>query len=139
MRLIATALCAPLVVAAACSNSSRCADMGFERLRQADRAVVTVDSRSVGTALRSKEALRALEEFAELHGSGWGSPWYGTPVARLRVDFFSGNRFLGDLGVGSNFLAAQGCGYVQSRKLAAADRAELVGLIGAADPYAAKR
>lgn len=55
------------------------------------------------------------------------------------MDFFAGNRFLGDLGVGSDFLTAQGCGYVQTRSIDPVGRAEIIGLTGAIDPYAERR
>jgi hypothetical protein len=128
-----------LLRGAACTDSGRCTDMAFQRLRLADRAVITIDSHSYGKAVRSPEALKALAEFAVEHESGWSAPWYGTQVARLRVDFFSGNRFLGDLGLGPDFLTAQGCGYVQSRSIDRAGRAAVMGLLGAPDPYGVRQ
>jgi len=124
------------VVISACSTSTSCPDMHFERFREADRAVVSVHSRAVGPELRSPDTLRALADFAQAHSTGWHYPWYGPPVADLRVDFFSGTRFLGDFGVGTNFLSAQGCDYFQSRPVNSADRRKLIALIGVADPYA---
>lgn len=103
------------VILASCSTSNDCPNMHFERLHQANRAVVTVDSHPVGAEIRSPDTLAALANFAQAHSSGWGYPWYGPPVERLSVEFFADARFLGDFGVGTNFIAAQGCGYFQSR------------------------
>jgi hypothetical protein len=125
------------VAISACSTSNSCPHMHFERFREADRAVVSVDSRAVGPELRSPDTLRALADFAQAHSTGWQYPWFAPPVARLRVDFFSGTRFLGDFGVGTNFLEAQGCDYFQSRRVDSDDRRKLIALIGVADPYAA--
>jgi len=113
-----------------------CGDMHFERLREANRAIVTVESHPVGAEIRSQDALRRLVDFAQDHSSGWGYPWYDAPVARLRVDFFADTLFLGDLGVGNNFLSAQGCGYFQSRRVSGADRKHLISLIGVPESYA---
>jgi hypothetical protein len=124
------------VAIAGCSTSTSCPDMHFERFREADHAVLSVDSHAVGPELTSRNTLRALADFAQAHSTGWSYPWYGPPVARLKVDFFSGTRFLGDFGVGTTFLSAQGCGYFQSRRIDAHDRQTLIALIGVADPYA---
>jgi hypothetical protein len=134
----------PLVIAAAlgiASCSDPCPHMHFERLREADRAVITVGTGRTYAEIRSPDTLRALATFAQEHSSGWGEPWYGAPVARVYVNFYAGTRFLGDLGVGdfgadTYFLSAQGCEYFQSRKVSSDDRRKLVALIGA-DAFAA--
>jgi hypothetical protein len=121
---------------ASCSTSNNCPNMHFERLREANRAVIRVDSHAVGAEIRSPDTLSALANFAQTHGSGWGYPWFGPPVARLYVEFYAGTRFLGDFGVGTNYLSAQGCEYFQSRSVSPADRQQLIALIGVGDPYA---
>ncbi len=127
------------VAFAGCSASNSCPDMHFERFREADRAVVTLDSRAIGPEIRSQDTLHALADFAQAHSTGLGVPLVWTPWPRLRVDFFSGTRFLGDFGVDTNFLSAQGCGYFQSRHVSTADRRRLIALIGVADPEATAR
>lgn len=112
--------------------------MHFERLREANRAEITLDSRAVGE-LRSSDVLQRLSDFAEAHASGWGYPWYAPPVAHLYVEFYAGKRFLGDLGVGKRFLSARGCGYLQSRTVDSEDREALIELIGIGDPDARRR
>lgn len=122
-----------VVVLSSCSSSTSCPDMHFDRLREATRAEITLDARTVGE-LKSSDALQQLAQFAEAHASGWGDPWYAPPVARLYVEFYAHKRFLGDLGVGKSFLSARGCGYLQSRKLDSEDRKTLLELIGIGDP-----
>jgi hypothetical protein len=117
-------------VALTSCGGGTCDNMHFERLREANRAVITVESHAVGAEIRSPDALRRLADFAEVHSSGWGYPWYGPPIARLRVDFFADSIFLGDLGVGEGFLSAQGCGYFQSRRVSHSDRKQIIALIG---------
>ena len=109
--------------------------MRFERLRETDRAVITVGTGHPYAEIRSRDTLAALVKFAEEHSSGWGEPWYGAPVAQLYVNFYAGDRFLGDLGVGPNFLSAQGCAFFQSRSVTSSDRKALIALIGV-DPDA---
>ena len=51
-----------------CSSSNGCPNMHFERLREANRAEISIDARTVGE-LTSRDALRQLAEFAEAHAS----------------------------------------------------------------------
>ena len=123
------------VAVSSCNRSNSCRDMHFERFGAADRAVITVDSRPVGE-IKSPTTLRKLADFAQLHASGWSYPWFGPPVAHLYLDFFAGQRFLGDFGVGPHFLSAQGCDYFQSRPVNSSDRRKLIELVGVGDPDA---
>lgn len=79
LTLARAAVLAALPFGAACTDSSRCTDMGFARLREADRAVVTIDSRSVGNALRSPQVLQSMSQFAKDHASGWSLPGTARP------------------------------------------------------------
>ena len=129
----------PLVLTlVSCSASNGCPDMHFAQFRDTTRVVITVDSHPIGRELTSPSDIAGLVAFAEAHGTGWSYPWYGPPVARLSADFYAGSKFLGDLGVGTTFLSAQGCGYFQSRTIGASDRQRLVAMLGAPDPYAAQ-
>jgi len=76
-----------------------------------------------------------LVAFAEAHENGWEVPWWGPRGALVRANFYSGSRFLGDLGVGSDFLGAQGCGDFHSRPVSAGDRVAIMRMFGVPDPY----
>src|SRR5271166_6836051 len=123
MRFAIGALVCALV---ACNSSNNCNDMNCARFRGATRVVITVDSREVGTQITSTSRIAAFVAFAEAHGAGWSYPWYGPPVARLKANFYAGDQFLGDFGVGTTFLSAQGCGYFQSRPISSPDRQRLI-------------
>src|SRR5580698_1136417 len=97
-----------------CHGSGGGCPMNFDRLNDADHAAINIDSRPIAE-IKSPDRLRSLVGFAKSHGSGWSVPWYGTPVARLTVDFYAGRKFLGDFGVGTSALFAQGCGDFQFR------------------------
>jgi hypothetical protein len=123
-----------LLILASCGSSNSCSDMQFSRLRTADRVVVTLDSRNTLSTITSGPRISALAAFAEAHATGWGARFGGPPIARLNAEFFAADRFLGDFGVDSTFLSAQGCGYFQTRSIGGSDRRQLIALLGVPDP-----
>jgi len=110
--------------------------MQFARLRPADRVLITTNMNKTLRTISDPASVTALVSFAEAHASDWEVPWYGPHGALVRANFYAGNRFLGDLGVGSTFLSAQGCGDFPIRPVSAADRAVVMQMFGVADPYA---
>ena len=133
-RLVAGA---SLVLAmSGCTMGARCQDMQFARLRPADRVLITTNMNETLRTISDPASVAALVSFAEAHASDWEVPWYGPPGALVRANFYAGNRFLGDLGVGNTFLTAQGCGDFHSRPVSAADRAVVMQMFGVQDPYA---
>ena len=110
--------------------------MRFDRFMNADRAVITSNRDEPLRTIADTLAIRQFASFALDHQSHWNVPWYGTPIALLRANFYRGSKFLGDFGLGSNFLEAQGCGDFQSRSLSSADRSKILTLFGVPDPYA---
>jgi len=119
-----------------CTMGARCADMQFSRLRPADRVVITTNLNATLRTISDPTSVAALVSFAEGHASGWEVPWYGPRGSLVRANFYAGNRFLGDLGVGGTLLTAQGCGDFQSRPVSPDDRVVIMGLFGVPDPYA---
>lgn len=109
-----------------------CDHMNFEEFRNANRIEITDSLSNVLRKIQEPKEINALVEFAISHKSGWGTPWAGTPIASINANFYQGDNFLGDFGLGSNFLAAQGCGYFQSRSINYKDRATLIKLFGVA-------
>jgi hypothetical protein len=67
--------------------------------------------------------------FAERHAAGWSTPWYGTPVAVVVLDFYGADGFKGHLGIGPGFLTTQRAGAFLSRALTAEDQAEILSII----------
>jgi hypothetical protein len=116
--------------------SDPCEDMGFQRFRNANRVEITDNHNNVLRRIENPAQIQALANVAISYKSGWGTPWAGAPIALVRANFFQGNKFLGDFGVGSGFLSAQGCGYFQSRNVNSKDRAVIIQLFGVRDPYA---
>lgn len=112
-----------------------CPNMRFERLRTADRVVVRSDTNKALRTISDPASISLLVAFAEAHANRWGTPWYGPPVEVVSAGFYSDSQFLGDLGVGDDFLSAQGCGGLQSRPVSTHDRAAVMQLFGVGDPY----
>ncbi|MGN6281384.1 hypothetical protein [Frateuria sp.] len=123
---------------ASCQLSQPCSNMKFERFDGADRIEITDSTSRSLRIISNKHELQEFAAFAKAHDSDWATPVTGTPVAKVRANFYSGERFLGDLGVGSDFLTAQGCGYFQSRTVSQEDRQVIMKLFGVLDPYAAE-
>jgi hypothetical protein len=59
---------------------------------------------------RREEPIDEIVEFAVAHQQGWKTGVFGTPIERLHANFYVQDTFIGGLGVGSDFLTAQGCG-----------------------------
>src|SRR5439155_7430636 len=131
MRTMSWAVVAALLaVMDCCGFRTSCPDMRFARLRPADRVMITSNMNDALRTICDPVSISNLVAFAEAHESGWGTPWFGPPVALVRAHFYSGSRFLGDLGVGTDFLTAQGCGSFQSRRVSASDRTAVMQLFG---------
>lgn len=133
-RLFAAALL--VLTFGGCTMGARCPDMQFARLRPADRVLIITNMNETLRTITDPALVAALVSFAEAHASDWEVPWSGPPGALVRANFYAGNRFLGDLGVGSTFLSAQGCGDFPSRPVSADDRAVVMQMFGVPDPYA---
>jgi hypothetical protein len=108
--------------------------MGFKSFEKADRIVVKQMSKTILTTITDRPRILQIAQFAEAHGNDWSVPLAGTPIGNISLEFYSGGQFLGDLGIGKEFLDAQGCGYFFSRRLATDDRHEISRLIGVSDP-----
>jgi hypothetical protein len=132
---LGAAILLPLAATLAACTDNQCKGMGFERFRSTDSVIVADNYNKPLRTITDTQTLLALSSFAINHKSGWGAPWYGTPVALLQVQFYGGSKFLGDLDVGSDFLVAQGCGDFLARSVSARDRYEVMKLLSVPDPY----
>lgn len=113
---------------------SRCRDMGyFHSWETADRVLVKGNSKTLLRTITDKTVILGLAQFAEAHQTRWSLPAAGTPIAPLTLEFFSGPKFLGHLGIGQNFLEAQGCDDFVSRNLSGADHSAVIRMLGNPD------
>jgi hypothetical protein len=114
---------------------NECVDMQFERLSETDKIVISNNMNKEIRSINDRATISQIVNFTLSHKTTWATPLAGTPVALLRANFYSNGKFIGDLGVGSNFLTAQGCGYFQSRSVSDNDRKIIMGLFSVDDPY----
>jgi hypothetical protein len=112
--------------------------MNFEPIMQTDSIIISDNMGKEIRTITDKTKIREITNFVRSQNTGWVTPWAGVPVALVRANFYSGNKFINDFGVGSNFATFQGCGFWQSRKLSAKDRKMIMSLFAVKDPYANK-
>ena len=105
---------------------------------ESDRIVVSDNLNRPMRTIEDQSVIAEITKFAISHNAEWETPWGGTPVAPVRANFYVGEKFIGDLGVGDNFLTAQGCGFFQSRDVSLKDRSILLSLLDVADLYDGK-
>jgi hypothetical protein len=68
----------------------------------ADEVRITEDSREVSRIsdpVVVHEVLTVLNRYADR----WEVPWYGSPVAQVKVELFASGEFVGDFGLGADF------------------------------------
>jgi hypothetical protein len=123
------------LVLSGCLVDPPCPDMGLERLQRTDRIVLTGNNLQEIATIVEKSRIDEIVEFALAHQEGWRTAIVGTPIEHLRANFYAQDKFIGGLGVGSDFLTAQGCGRFVFREVSAADRSRLMSLLAVPDPY----
>jgi hypothetical protein len=124
------ALCLSLLCTLFAGCSETCRDLQFKDWHTADRVEVLGNGRESLKTIRETSAIQRLAAYAQSQRDGWSAPFGGTPIAVLKLDFYSGQKFLGHLGLSQRFLETQGCDDFVSRKLSAADWDMLLGVIG---------
>ena len=130
---LALIVCFPLT---GCLKTPPCLNMQFDYLTRTDRIVITDNMGKEIKVIADKSIIKEITTFALTHNSGWETPWSGTPIALIRANFYCKESFVGDLGVGDDFLTSQGCAGFQSRSVSEKDRELIMGLFLVDDPYA---
>jgi hypothetical protein len=128
-------LIAILITLSGCLKDSRCEDMHLTEVGQANRIIVSDSQNREIATITEAERVAAIQAFVLAQREGWKVGIAGTPVAMLRANFYRDGEFLGDFGVGSDFATARGCELKAYRSISPAERAEVMSLLGAPDPY----
>lgn len=118
-----------------CIKAPPCLNMQFDVLAGADRIIITDNTGKPLRRVTEPSEIKQISGFALSHRSDWETPWSGTPIAPIRANFYQNNRFIGDLGVGDDFLTSQGCGRFQYRPVSETDRQWIMKLFSVEDPY----
>jgi hypothetical protein len=123
---------ASLVVALTAALSASCLGhhLTFDHLRGADRVEVTTRHQRLLKTIREPAVISAASEAVARHDAGWEAPWHGTPVVRLQVSFFRGDRLVGGYGVGKDFLTTDPGPALMSRSITPEEAARIAQVLG---------
>jgi hypothetical protein len=88
----------------------------FGDFAAADRLVVTTNTNRTLKTVTEGERIRAVLAVLHERTAGWTVPVDGVPVANLRLNFYQGERILGNVGLGRTFLAVHYRGNFWSQK-----------------------
>ena len=105
-------------------------EFSFDSLSDTDRIVVTTNLNQPLATIDSDEVIDAVLGVLAQHSFGWEVPKTGVPVARLRLNFYQGERFLGNVGVEQSFLTTHQYGSFFSKPSDIAEYTRLLEIIG---------
>jgi hypothetical protein len=103
MLLLATLSIACSSSAMSCGRRS----IATEKLEGADRIDVIVHNEKIST-ISEPQKIRDTLAFIRKYRDGWVEPLAGPTGALLRFSFFENDRFLGEFGLGWNYIASGG-------------------------------
>jgi hypothetical protein len=112
------------------SRPQKLEDFDFDNLEDTNRIVVTTNLNETLLIVDDPATIQAVLAFVKGHGSGWIVPEDGVPIARLRLNFYTSDRPLGNVGVGHTFLTALQYGSFWAKASDEAERARLLDIIG---------
>lgn len=78
--------------------------MTLPPIPEADRIVITAHELAGEVPITDPGSIRFIRSFVNGQPEGWGVPWYGPPVAAVRLQFYAGNAFVGDFGLSEDFI-----------------------------------
>ena len=102
---------------------------GFESWQPTDEIVITNNLNEPLKTIADPAVIQAVLEYIRQQ-QGWTVPEEGVPVARIRFNFYQGDRILGNLGLGATFLSTHHSGSFYSRPSTKAVRDHLFELTG---------
>jgi hypothetical protein len=103
--------------------------LDFANFLAADRIVVTTNSNRTLATVVEPQRVQSVLEVLQRHAGGWEVPAAGVPVADTRLNFYTGEKFLGNVGFARTFLTAHLRGAFWSRRVESAVGDELRGLL----------
>ena len=76
-------------------------------IEKADHLIFKSNMDSKFGETRDAETIKKIKTFIGLKSKYWYVPWYGVPVHKKRIEFYSDGKFLGYFGIGPNFFETQ--------------------------------
>jgi hypothetical protein len=129
MRLLFLAL---LVVCSMQGCAQRCRVVSFDSWSSVDRIVLEVPGEHEKRTIDDPAVIQKVHAFLIRRTDGWDLPFPDTPLGPLRLDAYQGSKGITYLAVGEKFIEAPGCGYAASRRITAAERREILSILGVA-------
>lgn len=105
----------------------------FDNLNATTRVTVTNNLNKVFKEIEDRETIQRVLNFVKGHQHGWQVPPEGVPVAKLRLNFYKGDRPLGIVGVSQSFLTAHQQGGFFSKSSIPEEREKVLEIVGMAD------
>jgi hypothetical protein len=106
------------------------APMDFVQLRSANLIRVTDNLNRPLRQIADPALIQRVLEWLNARLDGWRVPREGVPVANLRLNFYHDARQLGNIGLGSRFIAAHALGGFCARASTPEERIELLRQLG---------
>lgn len=108
--------------------------VSFDHLNRANRLVVTTNTNKTLKTFEDAGTLAKVVTTLKKYPVHWDVPIGGVPIAELRLNFYEGDTFLGNVGLAETFLTAMVNGNFVSRTFDAAGYLELVKLVDMETP-----
>jgi hypothetical protein len=115
--------------------SARTSRPDFPELSSVQRVVVVIDGRDTLPAITAPDRVSEIVAFVNDRRDGWGAPWAGVPVPRIRAAFYRDTSARGAMryfGAGSGFFESSSQpGDFASRAATETEVTEFLRLVGA--------
>ena len=111
-------------------KKSQLLELSFNSLEGTDRIVVTTNIDETIKKIDKPEIIGAVLTLIQRYRHGWTVPRGGVPVARIRLNFYQGDKILGNIGVGKGFLTAHQYGSFYSKNSDEGERRNMLEIIG---------
>jgi hypothetical protein len=108
--------------------------LNFDMLANADRIELRTKSDAPIKTITSPDTIEKVLAFARSHTEGWYTPWYGTPIPSIILNFYSASKSIGNFKIGGGFLECTQ-GVFWFRELERNDLDILMGILEYSEPY----
>ncbi|MGB8647427.1 MAG: hypothetical protein WCF84_19485 [Anaerolineae bacterium] len=108
-------------------------EFSFENLDGADRIEVTTNLNTSLKVIDDSQVIGQVVDWVKTYPDRWTVPFDGVPVARVRMNFYKGDRIVGNVGIDDEFLTTMNKGSFWSRQGDVTARVKVFQIIGLDD------